>query len=547
MSHSPDSKDAIALAAASLAVSALIWATLAALRAGVGDPFQIPVYRHLIFFQDFYAVAPFIAALALALLAPLRRMGAAAAGWCGRHVLLVAGLSGAALAAGTGLVYHHHPLSLDEYAVLFQSRVFAAGRLTGQYPPALIDWLIPQFFQGRFVKPSYETGQVIAIYWPGFSTLLTPFTALGTPWLLNPLLGAGTLLVVHQLALRLFRDAQSAGYAVLFTLASPAVTINAISYYSMPAHLLASALYALLLVEPTPRRALGAGLVGSAALLLHNPAPHLLFALPWIAWLATRPDRWRVLGALAAGYLPSIPLGWSWALFAENFGRGAGAHSIGATVPAGNLLSRLLGRVFAWSSSTGFSSHLLDLFKLWLWAVPALVAAAALGAWRERPLRGPWLALAGSAALTYFGYFLVQFDQGHGWGFRYFHSAWLAVPLFAVCAIRRAPALASYLGACALLSLVVLTGFRAVQVEQYIARHLAQRPAVAAGDARVTFVDISRGYYAWDLIQNDPFLRGPITFRVREPAADRAMMAQRFPQYELLGSDARGSVWGLRR
>ncbi|MGG2305238.1 hypothetical protein ACE4Z6_27835, partial [Salmonella enterica] len=80
-----------------------------------------------------------------------------------------------------------------------------------------------------------------------------------------------------------------AGLAILLTVASPVFFANGISYYSMPAHLFANALYALLLIDPTPRRAFAAGLLGSIALTLHNPVPHLLFALPWIGWLALRP------------------------------------------------------------------------------------------------------------------------------------------------------------------------------------------------------------------------------------------------------------------
>ena len=45
--------------------------------------------------------------------------------------------------------------------------------------------------------------------------------------------------------------------------------------------------------------------------------------------------------------------------------------------------------------------------------------------------------LTASALLTLFGYFLVPVDQGHGWGYRYFHSAWMALPLLATAALFR--------------------------------------------------------------------------------------------------------------
>ncbi len=542
----------------SICVTGLIAVAFAYQRSGIANPFELPVYRHLILFQDYYAILPFIVVLSLALVPPVRALGDRLASWCGRHVWIVAGAATVGFAIGTHAVYHVHPLSLDEYAVLFQSEIFTQGRLSGHYPPQMMDWLIPKYFQGRFLRISMDTGAVAAVYWPGFSLLLVPFTALGAAWLLNPLIGGATLLVMHRIALKLFGNAESAGYVVLLTLASPAVTINALSFYAMPAHLLASALFMLLLLNPSPARALAAGLVGSIALVLHNPVPHLLFALPWIAWLAFQPGRARLLGALAAGYAPvCILLGWGWAIYLQSIGTHASASALATPGGAAQTLLFRLRTVFGW---TGMETHLLDLAKLWLWAVPALLVVAGMGAWQQRRDRGVWLVLACCALLTYFGFFIVRFDQGHGWGFRYFHSAWLVLPLFAVSALQpwlqppapsRRPSTAAtglpgYLAACALLSLVLLTTFRALQVEHFIARHLAQKPATAPGEPRVVFLDVSKGYYAWDLIQNDPFLRNPVkVLGSRGAQNDAALIAGHFPGMTLLSSDQRGSVWGV--
>ena len=338
---------------------------------------------------------------------------------------------------------------------------------------------------------------------------------------------------MHKLALALFDDLESAGYVVLLTIASPAVTINALSYYSMPAHLLANAIFTLLLLRPTPGRALLAGLVGSVALVLHNPPPHLLYALPWVNWLACRADRLKLLGSLIAGYLPlCLLLGWGWAYFLDDLSSASASATVAAGAAAGATATATAADMVASRirSFTGwwFAGQLYGFCKLWIWAVPGLLPLAALGAWRLRKERNCWLALMGSAALTYFAYFLVRFDQGHGWGFRYFHSAWLALPLLAVAALRAkdaSGALRGYLGGCAVLSLALLTTLSAIQVEHFMARHLAQVPAAARGSARV--VIINRGYYSQDLAQNDP-----------------EMMGRLFPQYRLLSSERRGSVWG---
>jgi len=543
-------RQAQGVAAISIGVTALIALILVHQRAGVRNPFGVPVFRHLILFQDYYAVLPFIVILLAALAQPVRAFGLQLAGWCGRHPGPVALATIVVLAFGGHAVYHLHPLSMDEYTAVFQSKIFAEGRLTGAWPPALADWLAPSWLQGRFIRMSAASGAAVSSYWPGFALLLAPFTALQVPWLLNPLVGGATVLVMHRLGTALFETEESAGLVVLLTLASPAVTINAISYYSMPAHFLANALFALLLLRPAPVRAAFAGFVGSIALVLHSPAPHLLFALPWFIWLLLRPDRLRVLAWLLAGYLPfALLLGWGWSFFIET---AAGRLGPATALTAGNALAILIGKlqgVAGWTSETGHGGQLYGLAKLWLWAVPGLVAVAAMGAWRVRRSGGAWLPLIGSALLTYFAFFLVPFDQGHGWGFRYFHSAWLVLPLLAVAALQRGETgsrLPGYLAGCAALSLAFLTTLFALQVEHFIAKHLSQLPAQTRGSARVIFIDRAVGYYAWDLAQNDPFLRNQVIRLIsRGPQLDKEMMARHFPQFSTLDAAPNGTVWGV--
>jgi hypothetical protein len=355
---------------------------------------------------------------------------------------------------------------------------------------------------------------------------------------------------MHRLALTLFGSIESAGFVVLLTLGSPAFTINALSFYSMPAHLLASAVFALLLLRPTPPRALLAGLVGSLALVLHNPVPHLLFAAPWFVWLARRPDRVKILAALLAGYLPlCLLLGLGWSFFLQGFSQGSTAAAVASADEAGRVLRNSVQSFVGWPNDASILGQLLGLCKLWIWAVPGLLIVAAMGAWRMRGERGFWQALIGSVLLTYCAFFLVRFDQGHGWGFRYFHSAWLALPLLAAAATQASAApslLRAYLSGCAVLSLAILTTLAALQAEHFVARHLSQLPVAANGEARVIIIDYRIGYYPWDLAQNDPFLRNPVIWLIsRDPQRDREMMAKRYPRYSLLGSERRGTVWGI--
>ena len=439
------------------------------------------------------------------------------------------------LAASALLIYRAHPLSMDEYAPLFQARVFAHGRLAGQVPPELVPRLVPPI---RWFVEASASGAMLSSYFPGFALLLTPFALIGCPWLLNPLIGGATLLIVWRLARRLWPGTDAPGWAVLLTAASPAFTVNAISYYSMPAHLAASLGFALLVLE---ERLLLAGVLGSLALALHNPFPHTLVALPFIAFIAWKPGRVRKLATLALGYAPGVAiLLGGWVLVRAHF-----THPVetrGGLLAGLDVLRHL---AFTAPSLDLMVVRTMNLAELGAWAAPLLLPLAVLGAircWNTIPAR----LLAVSAMLTLLGYGFVQFDQGHGWGFRYFHPIWGVLPLFAAGFLesgRASPSLRRLALAAGLGSLALCTPLRFWQVRTFIDSHLAQLPR-AEGKQSVVFVDILHGSYTIDLVQNDPFLGGNrwvlISFGDRE---DRAFMQTYVPGARQTAASAFASAW----
>jgi hypothetical protein len=478
--------------------------------------------------------------------------------WAGDQPLIIAVITALLLALGTLVIYHNHPLAMDEYAAYFQSRAFAAGQLHGKFPVPLLDWLIPRGFQDYFLNVSRTTGSVAETYWPGFALLLTPFTWAGVPWLCNPVISALTLLVIHRLALELFDDREAAGFALLLTIASPVIFANGISYYSMPAHLLANSVFALLLVRPTPLRAAAAGVVGSLAFALHNPVPHMLFAAPWLVWVASRQGGMRLLAALIAGYLPLCALlGLGWFLFSGHLLRDGLVYATAPAADSRRLQSMI--EIFSLPDATVVLARLIGIAKTWVWAVPGLVILAAAGAvrWRQNVL---CRLLTASALLTLFGYFLVPADQGHGWGYRYFHSAWMALPLLATAALfrpARTPREASsperlfedsetkdFVAACIILTLVFGVGFRAWQLQDFIARDVSQVPQYQGTERRVVILDGRFSFYGADLVQNDPWLRGnEIRMYSHGAAADEQMMTQYYPELHRVYADRHGTVW----
>jgi hypothetical protein len=458
----------------------------------------------------------------------------------GQHPFGLALAATAMLCLGALTVYHDYPLAMDEYAAIFQSKIFASGSGAARLPHDLIDWLIVRGFNGSFLIASPETGRAIAAYWPGFALLLAPFQLLNIPWLCNASLSGLSLLLIYWITRELTGDRHAAGWAILFTLASGAFIANGISYYSMQAHLTSNLLFVALLIKPSAYRALVAGLVGSFALILHNPVPHALFAIPWIAAMAIQRDQRRYLLPLILGYLPGVAIGFLWlGLRTEiELSRHVLAESNG-----------IASGVFAWPDATMLNNRAAAFVKMCVWAMPCLFVFALLGFARQRADARARL-LAWSATLTFITYLFVRFDQGHGWGYRYFHSAWGVVPILAGCAMtdrpEANPRLISFAGAAALLSLLFLVPFQMTQIEQFIAAHLAQLSPPKRPGNNIYFIHPLGGFYAADMVQIDPLLRSRDLLLVSHGAQLDAQLVQlNWPNAVKVSSGRAADQWYL--
>lgn len=478
-----------------------------------------------------------------------------------RHRFAVAVALWLVLVACSLFVYRSHPLSMDEYAAVFQARIFAAGRLHGAFPPELVDYLVPRDFQNHFLMVNRTTGAVFSAYWPGFALLLAPFVYLGIPWACNPTIVALSLLLIRRLTSEIVGGATAPGWAMLLAISSPAFVVNGMAFYSMPSHLLLNLVFAWLLVAPTPWRLVLAGVAGGYALTLHNAFPHTVFALPWIVWLVVRPEGGRIaqrirdLGLLALGYLPVVlplGLGWTmWQLHTLQIGTPSLAAGPGAATSPMTMGDRLASAIailvqhFNLPGVEIASARVGGLVKLFLWGSPLLLLLAWLGGRgaRNDPLR---LCVA-SALLTYFAYFVIPFDQGHGWGYRYFHPAWGVLPILAAAGVVRIqgasePWVFNRLATMLLAGLVLANGLRVYQVGLFVDEHLSQRPPQTAG-RQIAFHN-GIGYYAYDLIQNDPWLRGDaVVLLSGRPREEPTLLQRHFPGEYVVRSNHYGTTY----
>lgn len=496
-------------------------------------------------------------AIALAGLVPTRPEPVRLLDRLARRPALWAALAFLAMCIAVFAVARNHALAGDEHLALFQSRAFAAGRLTGQFPPELLFRLVPAQYQWRWLIANEATGDVASVYWPGFALVLVPFQWLGAPWLCDPLLAALSLVLMARLAQRLSGDPRAGGWALLLALASPGLFAMALSYFSMTAHLFLNLVYVCLLLERTPRRLVFAGLVGSFALVQSNPVPHLLFALPWVVSVARSPGARRNFALLIAGYAPlTLLLGLGWWLFLRDL---QGSVPMALYPDNGDALQRLGNLIWylllefrkafgVWDFA--LTSRVLEQARLWSWTAPGLVLLAGMGWWLSREVREARL-LGLSFAMTLIGYLPVVFDQGSGWGARYVHPAWSALPVLGALALTRVRnadggRLAAYVGRTAILSLVFATALRLFQIRVFMDDQLSLRPPFEKGVRQVVFIAPNPGEYAQDFLQNDPFLRAPVIFMMsRGRQLDQELVARRFPGARLTYEGSNGRVWRL--
>ncbi|AOY91453.1 hypothetical protein BKK79_06200 [Cupriavidus sp. USMAA2-4] len=479
-------------------------------------PGRMSIFFHLLYTYDRpVAEASVLLVPLAAALAPYCGRMAAVAAACGRHPWRAAALTGIVFALGARYVYHAHPLSMDEYAVWFQSRLFANGALSAHFPPSWLDRLIYQPFQNYFLVVSHTSGNVISAYWPGFALLMAPFSLAGAEWLCNPVLSALTVVAIARTCRLVFPENEAiAGWAILFTVASPVFAGSGISYFAMTGLLLANLVFTWGFLQPTTRSLFLSGVVGSIALTFHNPLPHTLFALPWLIWfLGQRPPS-RHAAALLAGYLPlTVLLGLGWVLVTAHVGAdvaGPATHP-----PSQGFLARVAS-VFSLPDASILISRVAGTIKLWVWAVPGLLVLACMGyaRWRER---AAVQLLAASALVTFLGYFFVPFDQGNGWGYRYFHPAWGTLPILAGAAVagefrhdggKAFSALRNLAGAFVAGSVLILVPWQLRNIETHISAQLARLPDTPADRRSIVFLFVDRNTVLDDLVQNDPFLRG---------------------------------------
>jgi hypothetical protein len=450
-----------------------------------------------------------------------------------RRLILAAIVVFALLALGTFVVFGTSPATPDEQLALFQARLFSEFKIIGQYPTGLVDqMLLPAYHNTEVLVGS--DGRAMSITWPGWALLMTPLVWLGVPWLLGPAMAGVSVFLIGKLA-KLLSGAQAGTIAVLLAVTSGTFILNGMSLYPAVAHLTLNLLFAWLLLRGSARDYALAGLVGGLDLVLNNPIPHAVFALPWVLWLLSDPARRKRLIPLALGYIPGLITLGGWLLLQSSI----------KTNDSNAAAVAFFDRVGAYINVPTLeilSLRFWELVRDWAWSAPGLMVLAWAGWRRTRGQIGLQL-LGASFVSTVLLYALFPSGQGLGYGARYYHVAWGALPILAAVHLATIgwERLRNFTLAAALVAL-----FMVVPLELNYGHNLADISAgpmseLSLSGVNLCFVDFDKVRSPGLTLNNDPSTAGFIVLISRGPQADQAVVDRYFPGARLVVRTSFGS------
>jgi hypothetical protein len=181
----------------------------------------------------------------------------------------------------SALVFERVPHVNDEIAYLFQAKLFQSGRLYAPSPCGR------EFFDFPHI---INNGKWYSIYPPGFPLLLVLGLAFRTPWLINPILAALTIVLFFLLGTEIY--SRSVGLlAALLAAISPWFLLMSSTMMSHTSSLFFNSLFLLFLFrslrKPSLSQGLAAGISWGMAFLI-RPLNTLFFSLVFFIFFAVR-------------------------------------------------------------------------------------------------------------------------------------------------------------------------------------------------------------------------------------------------------------------
>jgi hypothetical protein len=406
---------------------------------------------------------------------------------------------------GFFFVFEHYILVDDEYSAWFQAVIFAAGKTHGVVAPEWCGWI------GAFT-PSTIAPHPLSCTWeltflPLHSLLRSLFIALHVDWLAGPLTAGCTVAIVASTARKLWPDRPERMWIAVIALAtSTQFLFMSMTMYSMPTHLLFSALWLWLYVDNRRWSIVALPWIGFIALGVHSPIPHGLWVAPFL-FRFVRDRRWGAAAYVLLVYAFALAF-WAGHLgYAQSDGSSAvGMASAGATAQAvaapfgiPDMLARL---------TTVMN---VALIATWNSPVALLCVVAAMLSWPvlDKTSRDLALSLCVIVGARAFASPL----QGAGWGYRFVYDGMSNIALLTACgvdvagrAIGRRRAMGLFVASSAAAVLVQLP-MRAVQVHGIAGPYARTYHWMTQLPDEVVIFNPEDAMWGRMMLHNDPFLR----------------------------------------
>lgn len=458
-----------------------------------------------------------------------------------RLALIGTGIMALAAYVGHYSILSGYDMSRDEQMATFDAAVFARNALVAPLPEIWrqhSDALNTMFMYRADPRAAW-----ISDYLPLNASLRAIVGTLAPSTLTGPLLTLIGGLALWSCVRRIWPDEREpAVVGLLLYLCSAQILVNGMTAYAMPGHLAFNLVWLRLFLHRQPWSDAAALVTGFAAVGLHQPIMHPLFAAPILSLLLFARD-WRRSALYFVGYL-AIGCFWYW--WPTWIVPRVSAGSIIAERETADYLTRL------WSAlENGGDFRIVDmmanLLRFIAWEHILLIPLALIGLRRAR--HNPLVAaLAGGILLTIVVMTIILPYQGHGFGYRYLHGLignFILLALFGWTSIGAAlPRWRSLLLRTTLAGTMIL-----LPTQLWMAHAFYSPPARISHDldridADYVIIGAGDAPFVGDLVINPPFLdRRPLRL-LRERvdiAAARAICANR-PSVAVIGDNVTAPI-----
>jgi hypothetical protein len=345
----------------------------------------------------------------------------------------------------TFLVFENVPHVSDEIAYQFQARALALGTLAIPTPPH------SEFF--GIVHTINDGTKWYGIMSPGWPALLAIGEILHTPWLVNPILGALTLIVAFSFFKRAGYTPLESRIAVLIMAVSPFIMLMAGTLMSHTANLFLFMVFLWAWTGVVEDRSIAYAVIAGAALsfnLLVRPIDAVVAAVPFIIQLCYRALRDRrlmphvivvgvisALGIVATLLYNAAQTGDPYLMPSTKFFLDLNPHEkfgMGFGPEMGTKIHGPEWPGYYPADAVRVTSYrLAELLRGFIGQPIVLLAFLLLPLIQPRARRGEWHKLLLLSALAVIGVYIFHFYHGIAYGARHY---FLAVPALAVVIAR---------------------------------------------------------------------------------------------------------------